>query len=113
MTGGLQGWFHKLSIEGKPVVGRVSVTMATEPAPCDLDVYLNARELRDVIFTPVFSPSFSLSPRPENALGDNVILSTPSLVPRKALPETPRLVSRPLRTLAVPLKDNVFFGKQR
>lgn len=31
-----------------------AVAMATEPAPCELDVYLNARELRDVIFTPLF-----------------------------------------------------------
>lgn len=30
------------------------VAMATEPAPCELDVYLNARELRDVIFAPLF-----------------------------------------------------------
>lgn len=50
--------FHKLSIErdeyreggGEQLV----VAMATEPAPCELDVYLNARELRDVIFAPLF-----------------------------------------------------------
>lgn len=57
---------------------RVSVAMATEPAPCDLNVYLNARELRDVIFTPVFSTLFLPFSFVEDALGDNVILSAPS-----------------------------------
>jgi len=59
------------------------VAMATEPAPCELDVYLNARELRDVIFTPLFChpPRRFLTPSPtilflESALGDNVILSS-------------------------------------
>lgn len=56
---------------------RVSVSMATEPAPCDLNVYLNARELRDVIFTPVFSSLFLPFSFVEDALGDNVILSAP------------------------------------
>ena len=58
---------------------RVSVAMATarEPAPCDLNVYLNARELRDVIFTPVFSSLFLPFSFVEDALGDNVILSAP------------------------------------
>lgn len=64
--GGVTRWFHKLSIEREArLVGRVSVSMATEPAPCNLDVYLNARELRDVIFTPrrlLLALSVSLPP---------------------------------------------------
>lgn len=61
---------------------RVSVAMATarEPAPCDLNVYLNARELRDVIFTLVFSSLFLPFSFVEDALGDNVILSAPCTI---------------------------------
>lgn len=66
---------------------RVSVAMATEPAPCDLNVYLNARELRDVIFTPVFSTLFLPFSFVEDALGDNVILSAPSSLSLDDLPE--------------------------
>lgn len=111
--------------------------MATEPAPCDLNVYLNARELRDVIFTPVFSTLFLPFSFVEDALGDNVILSAPSstlplhppllddlpeatlhsLPPSLSLsPPPPPLSSSLFAPVVVPAndeRDNVFFGKQR
>lgn len=97
--------------------------MATEPAPCDLNVYLNARELRDVIFTPVFSTLFLPFSFVEDALGDNVILSAPSSLSLDDLPEAtlyslpPPLSSPPSSchggSSATIQRDNVFFGKQR
>lgn len=95
--------------------------MATEPAPCDLNVYLNARELRDVIFTPVFSTLFLPFSFVEDALGDNVILSAPSSLSLDDLPEA-TLYSLPPPfppsschggSSATIQRDNVFFGKQR
>lgn len=101
--------------------------MATEPAPCDLNVYLNARELRDVIFTPVFSTLFLPFSFVEDALGDNVILSAPSSLSLDDLPEAtlyslppppPFLPPSPPSSChggssATIQRDNVFFGKQR
>lgn len=99
--------FHKLSIGrtndggGKHPV----VSMTTEPAPCELDVYLNARELRDVIFTPLLCRPLPVSHHPppapsfvEGALGDNVILSSSpryillssSHSPARTTPSAPR-----------------------
>lgn len=81
---GMYDGFHKLSIGrtnnggGKHPV----VSMTTEPAPCELDVYLNARELRDVIFAPLLCRPLLVSHHAacpffvEGALGDNVILSS-------------------------------------
>lgn len=75
---GWQGGFISYRLKGSQSGGkRVSVAMATEPALYVLDVYLNARELRDVIFTPVFSSLFLPFSFVEDALGDNVILSAP------------------------------------
>lgn len=52
--GGMYDGFISYRLKGTGGGKHPVVAMATEPAPCELDVYLNARELRDVIFTPLF-----------------------------------------------------------
>lgn len=57
--GGMYDAFISYRLKGSAGGGgkQPVVAMATEPAPCELDVYLNARELRDVIFAPLFCRS--------------------------------------------------------
>lgn len=95
--GGMYDGFISYRLKGTDGGKHPVVAMATEPAPCELDVYLNARELRDVIFTPLFCPpSRSLTAAPttpllESALGDNVILSfSPWYPPSSPAPPPPR-----------------------
>lgn len=61
--GGMYDGFISYRLKGTGGGKHPVVTMATEPAPCELDVYLNARELRDVIFTPLFCRPLTV-PRP-------------------------------------------------
>jgi hypothetical protein len=64
VEGGMYDGFISYRLKGTAAGGgkHPVVAMATEPAPCELDVYLNARELRDVIFAPLFCRSLPSRP---------------------------------------------------
>lgn len=94
--GGMYDGFISYRLKGTGGGKHPVVAMATEPAPCELDVYLNARELRDVIFTPLFChpltvPHLAVCLPSSSALGDNVILSSsPRYAPFSPAPPPPR-----------------------